>query len=613
MFRIVVSSIFFFISIFSFSQQLIINEVSQGTGFAEYVEFVVIGTPTCVTPVPCVDLRKVIMDDNNGYFAPGSGTGIAPGAIRFGNLPFWQCIPQGTIIVIYNDADANGNIPANDISMSDGNCRLIIPVSSNLMESTAVSPTSTVSTYPPDPDWITGGTWSPLGMSNTNDSFQIPDLANNGVPLHSVSWGNNSSNTIIYFSGGAASKVFSFTNNVSNDWNNQANWTSGNVPSNETPGAPNNAQNDAWIGSMNPQCGVGSVMTVTIAATNESCLNTCDGTATSTVTNGVGPFTYIWSNGAVTQNISNLCPGNFTMEVIGSNGCSAEETVTIQQGPAASNASIQNAGPFEVTDAQQQITAVNSGGVWSSDCGACLSSTGVFNPQTAGVGTWQICYQLGSGNCSDTECISILVSPGCPPQIVTETQQICPGDSLLIYGNWEQTESNFVQAYLDVNGCDSTHVIELSFYSAPDVNDIEKICEFDSVLVFGTWYFDSEVVSQMEQTSNGCEYLHTVTIIQENCLIEPSVLYIPNSFTPNGDLVNDLFKIEVLGGEIEEGYIFNRWGNVVCTFSPYDLVWDGYDEKTGLKVQDGVYTFIVYFKPAESNRERIHGFVTVIR
>lgn len=613
MFRIVASSIFFFIGIFSFSQQLIINEVSQGTGYAEYVEFVVIGTPTCVTPVPCIDLRKVIMDDNNGSFAPGSGTGIAPGAIRFGNLPFWQCIPQGTYIVIYNDLDPNGNIPANDFSLTDGNCRLIIPVSSNLMESTAVSPTNTVSTYPPDPDWITGGTWSPLGMSNTNDSFQIPDLSNNGVPLHSVSWGNNSANTIIYFSGAASGKVFSFTNNVSNDWNNQANWTSGNVPSNETPGAPNNTQNDAWIGSMNPQCGVGSVMTVTIAASSESCLNACDGTAISNITNGVGPYTYNWSNGDVTQNISNLCPGNYTLEVIGSNGCSAEETVTIQQGPAAADASIQNAGPFEVTDAAQQINAINSGGVWSADCGACLSATGVFNPQTAGVGTWQICYQLGSGNCSDTECISIMVSPGCPPQIVTETKVICPGDSILIFGNWEQTEGNYIQAYLDANGCDSTHIIDLSFYSAPNVNEIEMVCEFDSVFVFGTWYFDSEIVTQTEQTVHGCEYEHTITIIQENCLIEPSVVYIPNSFTPNGDFVNDLFKIEVLGGEIEEGYIFNRWGNIVCTFSPYDLIWDGYDEKTGLRVQDGIYTFIVYYKPAESNRERLHGFVTVIR
>ena len=79
-----------------FSQQLIINEVSQGTGSSEYVEFVVIGSPTCSTPVPCIDLRKVIIDDNNGYFAPGSGTGIAAGAVRFADNPFWSCITQGT-------------------------------------------------------------------------------------------------------------------------------------------------------------------------------------------------------------------------------------------------------------------------------------------------------------------------------------------------------------------------------------------------------------------------------------------------------------------------------------------------------------------------------------
>ena len=109
------------------AQQLIINEISQGTGSSEYVEFVVIGIPTCVTPVPSLDLRKVIIDDNNGYFAAGSGTGIAGGAVRFANIPFWQSISQGTYIVIYNDASPNTSLPADDISTPDGNCRLVFP------------------------------------------------------------------------------------------------------------------------------------------------------------------------------------------------------------------------------------------------------------------------------------------------------------------------------------------------------------------------------------------------------------------------------------------------------------------------------------------------------
>ena len=76
------------ISFQSYSQQLIINEVSQGSGNAEYVELLVVGTPSCQTPVSCMDIRGVVIDDNNGYFAAGSGTGIASGALRFANNPF---------------------------------------------------------------------------------------------------------------------------------------------------------------------------------------------------------------------------------------------------------------------------------------------------------------------------------------------------------------------------------------------------------------------------------------------------------------------------------------------------------------------------------------------
>jgi len=110
----------FFLITFVHSQQLIINEVSQGVvSNGEYVEFVVIGTPTCVTPVPTVDLRTIIFDDNNGYFASGSGMGIASGAIRFANILFWQNVPQGTIILIYDNTSANTNLPADDLLLTD--------------------------------------------------------------------------------------------------------------------------------------------------------------------------------------------------------------------------------------------------------------------------------------------------------------------------------------------------------------------------------------------------------------------------------------------------------------------------------------------------------------
>ena len=596
------------------AQQLIINEVSQGTGTSEYVEFVVIGSPTCITPVPSLDLRKVIIDDNNGYFAPGSGTGIAPGAIRFANIPFWQTIPQGTFIVIYNATSPNTSLPADDLSMTDGNCRLIIPSSSTLLEKTTLSPTTTNQSYPlNDNDWTSGGSWSPLAMSNSDDSFQVPNIPSTGVPFHSVSWGNNTNNTLVYFAGSAAGIVFSFTNTNSNDWNLVSNWTSANVTTGQTPGMANSVLNDGWIAGMNPLCSVNPGMTLTPFILNESCVNSCDGAIQTSVNNGLAPFTYSWSNGATSSSITNSCPGTYTVTVTGANGCSVIESFTISAGSLTANATISSAGPFTNLDPIYQIQALNSGGVWSSNCGMCLSSFGLFNPQIAGVGSWEICYSLGSGNCADSQCISILVTNDCIPQIITENTVICPGDSLLVNGSWENSQGQYSATFQDINQCDSTHIVNLSFYIASPLIENILFCEFDSVLVFNQWISTSQTLTQVEQTANGCDYEHTINVQMESCIVEEALVYIPNVFTPNGDSVNDAFEIVLQNGIVERGWIFNRWGNIVCTFSPTQLKWNGRDERTGNPVLDGVYTYVLYFKPANTVSKLYQGFVTLIK
>ena len=612
--KVRVFSLLLLISNLLSAQQLIINEVSQGTGTSEYVEFVVIGTPTCVTPVPSLDLRKVIIDDNNGYFAPGSGTGIAPGAIRFANIPFWQSIPQGTFIVIYNDGSPNTSLPADDISLIDGNCRLIIPSSSTLLEKTTLIPNTNNQTYPlNDSDWTSGGSWSPLAMSNTNDSFQVPNIPSTGVPFHSVSWGNNTSNTIVYFPGSAAGIVFSFTNTNSNDWNLVSNWTSANVATGQTPGTANNTENDAWIASMNPLCSVNPGMTLTPFILNESCVNSCDGSIQTSVNNGLAPFTYSWSDGATSSSITNSCPGTYTVTVTGANGCSVVESFTISAGNQAADASISTAGPFTNLDPIFQIQALNSGGVWSSNCGLCLTSSGIFNPQVAGIGTWEICYLLGSGNCTDSECINILVTNDCLPQITTETSIICPGDSLFVNGFWENSTGQYAATYQDINQCDSTHVVNLSFYDVSPLIENIIFCESDSVLVFNQWIYTPQTLTQVEQTANGCDFEHTINVQTESCIIEEAFIYIPNVFTPNGDLVNDTFEIVIQNGIVEQGWILNRWGNIVYTFSPTQLKWNGRDERTGKNVFDGVYTYLLYIKPANTATKLYQGFVTLIK
>jgi hypothetical protein len=64
---------------------------------------------------------------------------------------------------------------------------------------------------------------------------------------------------------------------------------------------------------------------LTMTTTNSFNSNTCDGTATVTVINGMAPFSYFWyGNGPLTTNtnmVTNLCPGGYFCEVTDVNGC----------------------------------------------------------------------------------------------------------------------------------------------------------------------------------------------------------------------------------------------------------------------------------------------------
>jgi gliding motility-associated-like protein len=685
--------VFSIVSLLCFSsqaQQLIINEVSQGANAKEYVEFVVIGTPTCQTPVPCIDLRGVIIDDNNGFFAPGGGTGIASGAIRFANISFWSCVPQGTYIVVYNESDVNGALPPDDVNLSDGNCRLIIPANSNLLEGTSTSPNTSVSTYPAGGWTLGGGSWNQVAMSNANDSFQIPNLGVNGTPLHSVSWGNNTSGAIIYFAGSAASKVFSFTNNTSNDWNLQANWTSGDVGVNETPGDPNNAANDAWIASMNPQCGIAAGLNVTVSSTVATCF-ACNAVATATVSGGVAPYTYNWSNGSINETaislcggttvlnvtdaagcsttiqveiiadndslvlipnsvsescegecngiagayipspggsydvlwsngetsylIDSLCPGTYSVSMSNILGCSGSISIVIEAGLTADDPTIQLVPPLTTTSSSVQLQSQTSGGIWSTnDCVSCLSNDGIFDPQSAGVGTFQICYQI-TAPCPSSDCIEIVVTNGCSPQTTEEVMTFCAEDSVLIFGNWENTPDTYSQTFTDINGCDSTHNVILLVIPIFNNQTVSALCYGDSVLVFGQWVTEAGDYTQEQQTPQGCNYtFHHIVVdeLPQYCENEEFSLFVPNAFTPDGDFTNDTFRVELLGGKLEEGYIFNRWGNEIKRFDNENREWDG-KTTSGEPVQDGVYTYVLFYTPTNKTRETVHGFVTVIR
>ncbi|PCH91771.1 MAG: hypothetical protein COB85_08775, partial [Bacteroidetes bacterium] len=78
-------------------------------------------------------------------------------------------------------------------------------------------------------------------------------------------------------------------------------------------------------------------LATTINAVGVDCNGDCDGTADLTVSNGVGPYTYIWSNGATTALITNLCGGTYTADVEDANGCLISDVALISEPAALTN------------------------------------------------------------------------------------------------------------------------------------------------------------------------------------------------------------------------------------------------------------------------------------
>ncbi|WP_052598631.1 T9SS type B sorting domain-containing protein [Aureispira sp. CCB-QB1] len=66
---------------------------------------------------------------------------------------------------------------------------------------------------------------------------------------------------------------------------------------------------------------------------NESCFGIIDGFISTTATGGTAPYSYLWNTGATVDDLTNLIAGTYTITVTDTNGCTAIDTVTINDIP----------------------------------------------------------------------------------------------------------------------------------------------------------------------------------------------------------------------------------------------------------------------------------------
>jgi gliding motility-associated-like protein len=109
----------------------------------------------------------------------------------------------------------------------------------------------------------------------------------------------------------------------------------------------------------------------------------------------------------------------------------------------------------------------------------------------------------------------------------------------------------------------------------------------------------------------GCTATAFVTVNVVNLLCEEPFIFIPNAFTPNGDGVNDRFRVR--GNNIDAVYlaIFNRWGQRVFESRDPGAAWDGTFK--GEQLPPDVYGYYALVQCFDGSTFEREGNLTLIR
>lgn len=199
----------------------------------------------------------------------------------------------------------------------------------------------------------------------------------------------------------------------------------------------------------------------------------------------------------------------------------------------------------------------------------------------------------------------------------------------------------------DVNGCATTLLFNdsVAAYDIP-IADFSFTPETGSLInseitysneSFGSdnyiWLFGDAVIPTMSNEENPIiQYPNSNGGVYNTCLIATNdegcsdtickeleisdefLLYVPNTFTPDGDGINDFFGPSLLGVS-PEGYeflIFNRWGQLIFESNSLNDTWDGTYQGADAPIDTYVWK-IKIDQTAESNFEKLTGHVNLIR
>ena len=391
-------------------------------------------------------------------------------------------------------------------------------------------------------------------------------------------------------------------------------------------------------------------------------------TLVATVTGGLAPYNYSWSNGQTGNSIS-LSPttsGFYSVTVTAQcASSSAIDTVFVvvpvyQPLEISTSADLSSLCPFveEVFNVSATGGFGNYSYVWTSN-GTFISTLDSISARPSVTTNYIITVSDECGSSiSDTITYTILS----PPLLtsINDIPEICPGDSVFIsvnatggFGNyhyyWEATGDTVAGIWVKPFSTTS-YIVQVSddcqTFSVPAIAQVIVVKPdadfgiFSQNLIEGLpitfqnltqngyvydWYFSDGGSSILINPSHVFESPgeYTVTLVATDAkgcvdsitkpisIYEEFYVYVPNSFFPDGDRYNDFFSGSFVGVKWIKMEIFNRWGESLFYTEDQDFKWDGtYQNK---RVPDGTYTWKLTYKPNRGIDEMMTGHVNVLR
>lgn len=430
----------------------------------------------------------------------------------------------------------------------------------------------------------------------------------NGGALTTMSWNN-----------GIAGATFTITNNNTMNPTGTFNWTPSAA---DTAGSPYfftvNVSNDACPvpGNFSFQYQIilnGASINISPTITEPSCNNMNDGSISTIVTGLNTPYTYNWSSGQSTQNITNLNAGNYTLTVTDSLGCISQVTYNLNNPPVFSpiintnNISCYGANdgfievinePISTTYIWSNSSTANSinnltpGAYWVNitNINGCLSTDSfvIIEPIEIIVSTASnniSCYGLSDGN------IDINISGG----FANYTVDIPPYSQVLLNGATSFSSQSILSAgtYIytitDATGCTKSDSIIITnpdqLITNPVVTNVLCKGEANGNIVLNisggtTPYYEDYAGNNPLQLFAG-NYSYTVTD-ENGCVISDTF----NIFEPDSLLSSITTTNATCAGS------FNGTATLYITggTTPYNTNWNG-SNSNGLNA--GLHNYII--------------------